>query len=282
MGMIIEDNTRDPATYFWGPRTSTLDWCEENYAVNHYVAEFWNCVTNVMFLALASSGLHSAFKYRQAKRVIAYYAAMSFVGVGSLLFHATLKYETQLLDELPMLYLAALTLYSIIEIDKETKFGARVPIALAATMLGVTLVYIFWIQNPVFHQIVFALTVISTVAISCKREAEMQLSNRTKRILRRQLYTGVLGMLGGFLVWNLDNIFCQQLRTYRTRLSSPLDVLLQLHGWWHILTAYGCMSLLLWVHFLRIARLGHDNLFTIRRRFIILPCVTIATAKKVE
>lgn len=29
---------------YWGPPTSTLDWCEENYAVSYYIAEFceWN------------------------------------------------------------------------------------------------------------------------------------------------------------------------------------------------------------------------------------------------
>uniref|UniRef100_A0A8B9SU42 Alkaline ceramidase n=1 Tax=Anas platyrhynchos TaxID=8839 RepID=A0A8B9SU42_ANAPL len=25
---------------YWGPPTSTLEWCEENYAVSYYIAEF--------------------------------------------------------------------------------------------------------------------------------------------------------------------------------------------------------------------------------------------------
>ena len=25
---------------YWGKPTATIDWCEENYVVNHYIAEF--------------------------------------------------------------------------------------------------------------------------------------------------------------------------------------------------------------------------------------------------
>lgn len=28
---------------YWGSTTSTLDWCEENYAVTWYIAEFCEC-----------------------------------------------------------------------------------------------------------------------------------------------------------------------------------------------------------------------------------------------
>ena len=33
-------NSFDRAFGFWGEPTSTLDWCEENYVVTKYVAEF--------------------------------------------------------------------------------------------------------------------------------------------------------------------------------------------------------------------------------------------------
>lgn len=30
----------DDAEGYWGPPTSTLDWCEENYVSSYYIAEY--------------------------------------------------------------------------------------------------------------------------------------------------------------------------------------------------------------------------------------------------
>jgi dihydroceramidase len=42
-----------------------------------------------------------------------------------------------------------------------------------------------------------------------------------------------------FLVWNIDLEMCQELRKVREALGLPWAWLLELHGWWHILTAAG-------------------------------------------
>ncbi|KAJ2720024.1 alkaline ceramidase ydc1 [Coemansia sp. Benny D115] len=283
MGMIILDSVRNATTYYWGERTSTIDWCEENYLVSNYIAEFWNCLTNSIFVLLALLGIHTTLKHGQGKRTLACYAGLMFVGFGSACFHATLKYTTQLLDELPMLYLCAIIFYSLVEIDKKPRHGIKLPLAIAAFQAAITLTYVLWLQSPVFHQVAFAGTAVGCVCFGLKRLREMsQLSNRTRRILNRLHLLGHLGMWGGFFVWNLDNIFCHNLRSYRSHVGAPWDAFLQLHGWWHIFTAYGSTHLLLWVHFIRLARLGHDHLFTVKYRLGVFPCVVMKSPKKVE
>ena len=56
---------------FWGPATSTIDWCEENYQVgaiarkhkktlfqvSWYIAEFWNTVSNLSMIIPAIYGI---------------------------------------------------------------------------------------------------------------------------------------------------------------------------------------------------------------------------------
>ena len=43
----------------------------------------------------------------------------------------------------------------------------------------------------------------------------------------------------GYLLWNIDLEFCMQLRELRAQVGLPWAWLLELHGWWHVLTAIG-------------------------------------------
>lgn len=57
----------------------------------------------------------------------------AFVGLGSFIFHATLLYEAQLADELPMVYVATYCLALLFDCDPG--FSLRTPRALGLTAL---------------------------------------------------------------------------------------------------------------------------------------------------
>ncbi|KAJ2762832.1 alkaline ceramidase ydc1, partial [Coemansia nantahalensis] len=254
----------------------------ENYATSEYIAEFWNSLTNLTMVTLAALGIYSVVKNGHGKRVLAMYVAQLVVGLGSATFHATLKYTTQMLDELPMLYLSSIGLYFVIELDRKVRYGFKMPLAIGAVQATVTLVYLLWVNDPVFHQVAFAVSVCAGVFFGYRRLHEMEISGSTRRLLFRLNLFGCLGMLAGFLVWNVDNIFCHQLRSYRAYVGAPLDAVLQLHGWWHILTAYGCSGLLLWGHMLRLARLRQDHLYALRTFLGVFPYIDIRQPKKID
>lgn len=99
---------------------STVDWCEHNYAVTKYVAEYWNTLSGI---SLIVSGLYfyinnkewiqiSKFNY-EIRTVI---HSTIWVGIGTMLFHMTLKYPFQLVDELSMLFLANNYLYLLLKL----------------------------------------------------------------------------------------------------------------------------------------------------------------------
>lgn len=50
---------------------------------------------------------------------------------------------------------------------------------------------------------------------------------------------GLSIFLGGFLIWNLDNVFCSQVRQWRHAVGLPWAVLLEGHAWWHLMTGLG-------------------------------------------
>jgi dihydroceramidase len=45
--------------------------------------------------------------------------------------------------------------------------------------------------------------------------------------------------LFGYLLWQLDFIFCPQLTAWKRAMGMPWGFLLEFHGWWHVLTAIG-------------------------------------------
>lgn len=86
---------------------ASVDWCESNYSTSEHIAEFWNTISGVC-IGISSLVFHvKCYQYdyvpRQLQRVV---VLLYTVSMGTMLFHGTLLYPFQLLDELPMLMIA--------------------------------------------------------------------------------------------------------------------------------------------------------------------------------
>ncbi|KAJ1019550.1 hypothetical protein NDA18_006028 [Ustilago nuda] len=237
-----------PTVGYWGPITSTLLWCESKYAFSPYIAEPVNTFTNLFFVSLSLYGFHTTRSQCLALRYSICHLGVALVGVGSALFHGTLKHEMQLLDELPMIYTSAIMTYCLTETSKgyaNPRFPLLLPAALVALTGWITAVYL-WNGNPLFHQVAYAaMQVLSTArVIYLLRSSKSQLNTTTLAKERKEEITnlyifGTLIFLLGFAVWNIDNIFCYNLHQARNKLGYPCALLLEGHGWWHILTGWG-------------------------------------------
>lgn len=84
---------------------ASISWCENKYIHSEYISEFFNTVTG---LALCIISIINFYENKKSGHTRLYFSnyILFIVGIGTMLFHGTLYYIFQLLDELPMLLIA--------------------------------------------------------------------------------------------------------------------------------------------------------------------------------
>ncbi|KAH9514647.1 Alkaline ceramidase 3 [Bulinus truncatus] len=170
---------------------------------------------------------------KHEKRFIYSFLALAVVGTGSWFFHMTLKYSMQLMDELPMIWGTSFLIYSLYMIDsKPNEENVVLRFILIIYCIIVTLVYIL-VNVPIFHQVAYGLMVSCIVILASKTLLFMKCN--------RKLYFLSLMTYGlGFLLWNVDNVFCSNLRSIRAHpVGQVSGMLFECHAWWHIFAGIG-------------------------------------------
>lgn len=241
---------RDATSGFWGYPTSTMDWCEENYASTPLVAEFWNTISNVVFVVPPLITAYHIKKYKLLEdRFILSLCLLAAVGFGSFAFHSTLLYHSQLLDELPMIYGTCAMLYTVLECrGKENVINQTLVVVLSLISFLVTIIYI-GLKNPLVFLWCYGLMVATLLVLHIR--ACIKYEGSKKLLAWSTLSYGL-----GFILWNIDNEFCYQVRDIRASLPGFLQPLLQLHAWWHVLAGIGTFLSITFCINLRIKCLG--------------------------
>lgn len=88
--------------------------CERNYSTSPYLAEFWNALSSLPIFVFAVFGYMAGKRYAMAEaRFSLTFAIIALVGLGSFMFHATLRRYAQCMDELPMLWTSITMFYNV-------------------------------------------------------------------------------------------------------------------------------------------------------------------------
>lgn len=218
---------------FWGDVTSTLDWCEENYVVSAFLAEFWNTISNWVFLIPPAFGAYLSYKNGLEHRYTISFIALCVVGLGSVCFHATLLYEMQLLDELPMIYGTCILIFCSYQNSyKPRQYNRILILALMISCALITLMYVAFV-NPLIFQWSYAILVVILIVGAYT-------SSKKHRHSQRLLVISLVSYGIGFLLWNIDNNFCVSLRAIRNSSPPFFRPFLQFHALWHTLAGLGC------------------------------------------
>jgi len=192
-----------PSSYYWGNPTASIDWCESNYVVSPYIAEFWNTVSSLYISAISMFGFYLAYKQKAEKRLYLSWIGLWVVGIGSALFHATLLYSNQLADELPMIYGTLSFVFCVTETPKTNK-NIRPYIIPGLILYGVvtTLVMLTHSNNPILHQLAYAFLVFCLIFRSGYITYMMHPMSKSERNTFRLLFAVSLLTYGaGYLSW---------------------------------------------------------------------------------
>lgn len=280
-----------PQDGFWSPVTSTLNWCEEDYYATIYSAEIINTLTNLLFIYLAFKGINNCLRNDHDSIFLVTFLGYFVVGTGSFLFHSTLKYPMQLVDELSMIYTTCLMFYATFSYGQSRLYAQLLGVFLLALSAFIT-GYYHYLQDPAFHQNMYALLTAVVLlrsmyimevrlrpTLKAKRRAASQDAaalrdnEKAKKIdsatvsreqlrkderdldILRTMWTmvgfGLSIFLGGFAIWTLDNEFCGTLRRWRREVGLPWGIVLEGHGWWHLMTGIGAYFYIVWGVWLR-------------------------------
>mmetsp|Transcript_8204 Transcript_8204/g.15223 ORF Transcript_8204/g.15223 Transcript_8204/m.15223 type:complete len:286 (-) Transcript_8204:248-1105(-) len=253
-GELLAEKAREDAS-FWGPITATLDWCEENYVLTSFVAEFWNTLSNAAIVGLALYGLRQSTRYRLESQFVMCYFALLCVGIGSTLFHATLLYPAQMLDELPMIWATSVFLYAIPSQQFREKHRILLIVFVISYSLVITVAYTIN-KSAIFHETAYGAGVVLLVY-----QAIMALKRypRAERELSGVLKLGSMAFGGAYVLWNIDNVFCSYIRRARKTAGWPVEHLSQLHAWWHVGTGIGTYCFVVFCSMLRQLECGESR-----------------------
>ncbi|QPC58122.1 hypothetical protein HYE67_000353 [Fusarium culmorum] len=188
----------------WGPQTSYLNFCEEDYIVTRYIAEFINTL--------------SSLAYSQLCAVYHIYLLTPLVVYGI--------YGLASCDKFPTV---SASFYI------RTKL---VGLALSTLFTAVMITHVV-LDEFLLHAISFGLGVLIIARRSLQIISQRTLDLDTRCDLRNISIAGITFFIFGYIVWLIDDWACRYLTDIRHTVGLPFAFLFELHGWWHFFTAIG-------------------------------------------
>ncbi|CBX92641.1 similar to alkaline ceramidase [Plenodomus lingam JN3] len=227
-----------PGVGVYGPVTSNHNFCEEDYVITPYIAEFVNTLTNATYVIYGVYGLLRVRTHKEG----GYLSTLAFpywgligVGVLSAYFHATLKYHSQMGDDLSMFLAAGAVLHQLLCFNASVAERRKYTLAIMGTVLPVS-VYHVWADEIIAHEITFAIMIflVSKYARALIKKQVRSEDHRKK--LGSMATFGISMGLFGYFLWNIDFHLCGYVTTFKHWLGLPWGFLFELHAWWHIFT----------------------------------------------
>lgn len=187
--------------------SSSVNFCEADYNHSSFIVEYYNTISSIPMIILGYYGFYY-YKKLHNNQINWRFVVLMCIGVGSTLFHATMIRFSQLLDEIPMIWLNSFLINEMVP-SYFWFFSAYM----------ITHYYILYHSYEIFL-LYFASTGIFVFFIPiCYLQ-------RKNIFAKRLLYLSLGLFIIGFTKWIIDNTLCHHVQDY------------YLHAWWHIWSGF--------------------------------------------
>lgn len=162
------------------------------------------------------------------------------VGIGSFLFHASLRQSLQFVDDLSMIVLGASMLHGVFTVRQSASQRTITSVILGIGVVGFSGFYV-WSGKIIYHLAAFTSQMLLILArcLYLFHRATPRFPEDKVWEWRKGHWAAIATFLLGYLLWNIDLELCAELRDLRKQVGVPWAFGLELHGWWHVLTALG-------------------------------------------
>lgn len=211
----------------WGEPDGEFNWCELDYQLTELIAEPTNTATGIVYILVGvCAWWWHCGHFQLETRMLLNLTVVAMIGVGTVLFHATLRYPMQLLDEIPIYYLILLGAWGFYERGPEPVCSACLPASLVAWAALVTCVLQATAQHDPVHQVFRGLMTCSFSVCFVYIFWAGARAARDNLLMSSLWHNAFLAFLVAIVSWIADNTACDALQSLRWYPN--------LHAWgWH-------------------------------------------------
>ena len=190
---------------FWGKKDTSINFCENPYEKNNYIAEYYNTISAIGYILV---GIF--FSFTKIKNIG---FTLISLGFGTALLHGTQRFYGQIIDELSMLVLSFFIIEQLRLLENK-----KISYLILYSICGL------YLASYKFFSIFFIL--FSTCQIYICYLAKKFLNNNkdVSSIKKLLINSYIITLLISILFWATDQITCS--------LS-----FIQLHAFWHVGTS---------------------------------------------
>lgn len=238
---------------YWEPHTSSVEFCEPNYLITPYIAEFHNSWSSALITVLAVI----AFLYGNPTGELRFsmmFIILGSIGIGSVGLHTTLHWLPQSSDELPMLWASLSMLYALCVMREPQKSTKVVIYGCVFGIIALVETIIYSSFRQIYMVFIVSIILSSILVTSWMTRLTFFDKDVQHSKIRQILYLLAAPTFGfGFGLWLIDMHLCDYLLPYYLHVGG-----FTLHVFWHIFSCLGTYLAFMHLISVRVQYLGAE------------------------